>query len=400
MKLKIEDFKLPEELERYRTAVKEFVQTELEPIAEELEDTNRVPDRLLPLLREAGLLRLRLPQEYGGIGLTFSQYWPILEEVAKSHGTIRMFVHGYNGIWVMIGSHGTEEQKRKYFPIWTEGRGFPVFALTEPGTGTGVDIKTTARKEGNIYRLNGRKHLITFADIAEIHHVVAYTGDRSLGSKGISMFIVEKGSPGFTIEPHKEMLGNKGCYHGILHFNDCEVPAENLLGQEGEGLDIALRVFLDISRLSIAVSCLGCAQRLLELSSEYSKERVTFGKPISERQAVQQMLADMATDVYALRCMIADCARKYDEGQQISVQSSMCKLFGLLAARRVSDMALEIHGGIGVTQALPIERLYRDTRCLAFEEGTPTIQRLVIGRQVLGKSLRSIERQKNQKGEA
>jgi len=392
MKLKIEDFKLPEELERYTMAIQEFMQTELELIAEEIEDTSRVPDRLLPLLREAGLLRLRLPQKYGGIGLNFSQYWPVLEEVAKSHGTIRMIVHGYNGIWGMIGYHGTEEQKRKYFPIWIEGRGFPAFALTEPGTGTGVDIKTTARKEGNIYRLNGKKHLITFADIAEIFHVVAYTGDRSLGPKGISMFIVERGSPGFTIEPHKEMLGNKGCYHGILHFNDCEVPAKNLIGQEGEGLDIALRTFLDISRLSIAVSCLGSAQRLLELSSEYAKGRVTFGKPISERQIVQQMLADMATDVYALRCMIVDCASKYDEGQQIPVQSSMCKLFGLQAAKRVSDMALEIHGGIGVTKALPVERLYRDIRCLTFEEGTPTVLRVLIGREVLGKSPRSIEK--------
>lgn len=390
MKLKIEDFKLPEELERYRMAVREFVQTELDPIAEEIEDTNRIPDRLLPLLREAGLLKLRLPREYGGIGLNFSQYWPILEEVAKSHGDIRMFVHGYNGIWVMIGYHGTEEQKQKYFPVWTEGRGFPAFALTEPGTGTGVDIKTTARRDGNIYRLNGKKHLITFADMADIFHVVAYTGDRSLGPKGISMLIVEKGAPGFTIEPHKEMIGIKGCYHGILHFDDCEVPAGNLLGQEGEGLDIALKTFLDISRLSIAVSCLGPAQRMLELSREYAKERVTFGKPISDRQAIQQMLADMATDIYALRSMIADCARKYDEGQPIAVEASMCKLFGLQAVKRVSDIALEIHGGIGLSRAFPIERFYRDVRALSFEEGTPTIQKLVIGRDVLGRSPRSI----------
>jgi len=390
VELKVTDFKLPQELERYKTAVKEFVQTELYPMAEEIEDRKRVPPRLRPMLVKAGLLSLRFPREYGCPGLTFSQYWPILAEVAKSHGTIRMFVHGQNGNWLMLYRHGTEQQKKRYLPLWAKGDEWTCFALTEPGTGTGTDIKTTATRDGDVYRLNGSKHLITFADIASIFFVVAYTGDRSLRAKGTSMILVEPGTPGFTMEPQKEMMGIKGCYHGVLRFKDCAVPVTNLVGEEGEGLDIALRTFLDISRLSIAVSALGATERLLELSAKYALERVTFGKPIAERQAVQQMLADMATDIYATRCMIADCAARYDAGERIAVEASICKLFAIEMTRRVSDLALIIHGGLGCSREFPVERIYRDLRELWFEEGTPTVQRLLIGRDVLGRPVRSI----------
>lgn len=390
MKLSIKDFNLPKHLEKYRLAVRELVKTELDPIAEEMERTGNMPKRLIPLLKEAGLLSLRIPKEYGGKGLTFSQYWPILEEIAKSHGTTRMLVHTFNGTWAMIHHHGTEAQKKKYIPMQVEGKGFLAFALTEPGTGTGVDIKTTAKKIGNSYVINGTKHLISFADIACVFHVALYTGDRSLGAKATSMLLVEPGTSGFTIKPHREMMGNRACYHAILEFKDCKVPVKNLLGKEGEGLDIALRTFLDLSRLSIAVSCLGGAQRMLELSTDYARKRVTFGKPIAERQIVQQMLADIGTDVYALRCMIDASARKYDAGEPVGVESSMCKLFGIETTRKVSDLALNIHGGMGTEKSFKIEQLYRDMRELWFEEGTPSVQRLVIGRDILGKDIRRI----------
>lgn len=393
MKLSIKDFNLPQDLERYHQAVKEFAATELEAIAEEIEATTSIPERLLPTLREAGLLTLRLPKEYGGTALTFSQYWPLLVEVAKTSGSIRMFVHGGNGLWVMIHNHGTAEQKKKYLSkVMREDGRFPCFALTEPDTGTGVDIKTTARRDGNVYKLNGKKKLITFADRASVFHVIAYTGDRSLGAKGTSMILVDPGAPGLTLESHKPLMSVRGCYHAIMHFNECEVPAGNLLGKEGEGLDIALRTFLDISRLSIAVSCVGPGERLLELASNYAKQRVTFGRPIADRQAVQQMLAEMATDLYAAKCMIADCARRYDEGEMIAAQSSMCKFFAIEMTRKVSDLALNIYGGLGLSQEFPVERLYRDVRALWFEEGSPTIQKLVIGRDVLGRPVRAIER--------
>ncbi len=390
MGLNIKDFTFPRDLEKYRLAVRELVRTELDPLAIEMENTARIPDKMIPLLRQAGLFGLRPPPEYGGKGLSFSQYYPILKEIAGCQGTVRMLVHCYNGTWTMMYRHGSEAQKKKYIPMSASGEGFLAFALTEPGTGTGVDIKTSARKAGNKYVISGKKHLISLADIARVFYVVAYTGDRSLGAKGTSMLLVPPDAPGLKIIPHKEMMGNRGCYHAILEFNDCEIPAENLLGREGEGLDIALRTFLDISRLSIAVSCLGVAERMLELSTDYARNRVTFGKPIAERQLVQQMLADMATDIFALRCMVADCARKYDEGKLVGVDSSMCKLFGLEATRRVSDMALNIHGGMGTEKSFIIERMYRDARELWFEEGTPSVQRLVIGRDVLGKEIRRI----------
>ncbi|MFH0844026.1 MAG: acyl-CoA dehydrogenase family protein, partial [Pseudomonadota bacterium] len=214
MDLNIKDFNLPEDLEGYTKKLKEFTEKELYPLGEEIDDNNRVPERFLPMLSRAGLLSLRVPKEYGGSGLSFTQFWPILALVAKAQGTIRMSVHGHNGIWTMIGHHGTEEQKKKYLPLWAKGSGFPVFAFTEPERGTGLDIGTTATREGNVYKLNGFKHLITWPDIGFIHHVVAYTGDRSLRSKGISMILVEPNTPGLTIEPHKEFMGIKGCYHG------------------------------------------------------------------------------------------------------------------------------------------------------------------------------------------
>lgn len=390
MKLLLKDYKLPKDLEAYKKAVKEFTRTELEDCAVEMQKTNKLPKRLIPLLADAGLLALRIPKEYGGSGLTFTEYWPILAEVARSAGTIRMFVHGYNGIWLIIGKNGNEEQKRKYLPMFVDGSiGFPGFALTEPGTGTGVDIKTTAKKEGKFYKLNGKKHLITFADIAAITHTVVYTGDRSLGAKGTSIILVEKGAPGLTLVPHEDMIGIAGCYHAVQVFENCTVPEKNLVGKEGNGLNIAMH-FLDPSRLSIGVSCLGPAERILDIAVDYAKKRVTFGKPIEDRQAVQQMLADMATDIYALKCMIGDCGKMYDNGESIAATASMVKLFGIETTRKVSDLALIIHGGIGCTAEYPLQRHYRDVRCLWFEEGTPTIQRLVIGRDVLGKQVRQV----------
>lgn len=389
MEIDVGDFDLPQDLERYKAAVKEFVQTELDQLSEEIEETNELPSRLMPLLKKSGLLKLRQPQEWGGVGLTLSQYWPIELEVAKAHGTIRLIVHGHAHKYLPILHHGSEEQKKKLLPLLADGGRIP-FALTEPGTGTGTDIRTTAIKKGDFYYLNGTKHLITLANMGVIFIVIAYTGDRSLGAKGISIILVERDAPGFTIQPHKDTMGLRGCFHGILHFRDCKVPVKNLLGQEGEGLDAALKTFLDPNRLTIAVDALGACEKLMELSTAWAQSRVTFGRRIAERQATQQTLADMATDIYALRCMIDDCARKYDRGEPIATEASMCKLFGTEVLRRVSDQAILLHGGMGYTKTLPVERIYRDCRSLWFEEGTPTIQRLLIGRHVLGKPVRQV----------
>ena len=389
--LDIKDFNLPQDLPKYLEAVKEFARTYLEEKALEMEETDTLPADLQPTMKKAGLLDLRLPKDVGGLGLTFSQYWPILVEAGKPHGTIRQNVHGFNTLWTMLYYHGTEEQKKKWFPIiWGQGKGYAAFALTEPGTGTGVDIKTTARREGDYYIINGTKHLITFADIAPMFHVVCYTGDRSLKEKGTSIIIVEADNPGVVIEPHGPMMSIRGCYHGIIHFRDAKVPVTNILGKEGEGLDIALRTFLDQSRLSIGASCLPIAERMLEKALEYARGRITFGKPIGDRQAIQMMLAEMAVPIYAQRLMVADCAEKYDRGESIVYESAMCKLAGIEMTKTVSDLAMNVFGGLSIVTHTGVERTYRDARALWFEEGAPTIQKTVIARHILGKRVRSI----------
>jgi len=368
-------------LAEYREQIRDFILTEGEAFARQIETEKRVPDALLKRLRELGLLRLTYPREYGGEGLKLQEYLPMLEECAKSHGTIRILVHGVNTMWRPL-SYARKALKDRWLTALAAGEVIPAFALTEPDTGTGADVGTVAVRGGDTYYLTGKKHLITFADIADVFTVVACT-DRSKGGAGISAFLVERNTPGFTITLMPEMMGMKGSEHGILEFRDAPVPAENLIGQEGEGLSIVLRGFLDQSRAAIAQSCVGIAQRSLELATDFAKQRVTFGKPIAERQAIQMMLAEMATAIHAGRLMVMDAARRFDAGLPIAKEAAMAKFFCLEMVGQVTDRALRIFGGRGLTMAYPIERLYRDARALWFEEGTAEIQKTVIAREVL-----------------
>ena len=368
-------------LEEYREQVRSFILTEGEAFARQLDAERRIPDALLKRIRELGLMRLTFPREYGGEGLRLQEYFPILEECAKSHGTIRILVHGVNTMWRPM-SFARKPLKDRWLTAIAAGEAIPAFALTEPDTGTGADIGTTAVRRGDTYYLSGNKHLITFADIADVFTVVACT-DRSKGGAGISAFLVERDTPGFTMTMMPEMMGMRGSEHGILEFREAPVPAENLLGQEGDGLEIVLRGFLDQSRAAIAQSCVGIAQRSLELAADFTKTRVTFGKPIAERQAIQGMLAEMATGIHAGRLLVMDAARRFDAGEPLAKEAAMAKLFCLEMVGEVTDRALRIFGGRGLTTAYPIERLYRDARALWFEEGTAEIQKTVIAREVL-----------------
>ncbi|MEK7878980.1 MAG: acyl-CoA dehydrogenase family protein [candidate division NC10 bacterium] len=368
-------------LEEYREQVRSFIQTEGEAFARQLDAEKRIPDGLLKRLRELGLMRLTFPREYGGEGLRLQEYFPILEECAKSHGTIRILVHGVNTMWRPM-SYARKPLKDRWLTAIAAGEAIPAFALTEPDTGTGADIGTTAVRRGDTYYLTGNKHLITFADIADVFTVVACT-DRSKGGAGISAFLVERNTPGFSMTMMPEMMGMKGSEHGILEFREAPVPAGNLLGEEGQGLEIVLRGFLDQSRAAIAQSCVGIAQRSLELAADFTKQRVTFGKPIAERQAIQMMLAEMATGIHAGRLLVMDAARRFDAGQPLAKEAAMAKVFCLEMVGEVTDRALRIFGGRGLTTAYPIERLYRDARALWFEEGTAEIQKTVIAREVL-----------------
>jgi alkylation response protein AidB-like acyl-CoA dehydrogenase len=364
--------------EALRARIFDTIWTTLDPLEQQIEDTESLPyDVLMPALREVGAFGLLVPTEYGGSGLTIRQYLPIIAEFAKIQGGIRVVVHVHNSFAHALSEIGSEEQRTQILPGVAEGTSSIAFALTEPDHGTGADLGTTATRDGSDYVLNGRKWLITNSDFATHFIVLAKTTPRE-----VSALLVGRGTPGFEIEPMPETMGCKGGEHGVLTFTDVRVPAGNLIGAEGEGSQHLERA-LEVSRVFIAASSLGTAQRALELSLGHARQRVTFGKPIGERQAVQRYLAEMATDVHALRYMIDDAAAKWDAGRRIPAEASMCKLFGLEAVGRVTDRALLVFGGAGYTRRHPIERLYRDARLNWLEEGTPTIQHLVTARQFL-----------------
>jgi alkylation response protein AidB-like acyl-CoA dehydrogenase len=354
----------------------------IDPLADEIEETGRIPyDRLFPVLRHIEAFGLLIPEQYGGLGLSVRQYLPLIAEVAKSHGGVRALVHVHNSMAHAVAAMASPEQAAAVLPGAANGDLSIAFALTEPDHGTGADLGTTARRENGKYVVNGVKHLITNSDFAS-HFILFAKTAAGRDERAVSALLVERDTPGLSIEPLPETMGCRGGQHGRLTFTDAVVDAHCLLGEEGQGL-ARMEEALEISRVFVAASSLGTAERALELSVDYAKRRVTFGRPIAERQAVQRYLAEMATDVYALRQMLADAAAKWDAGQRIPAEASMCKLFGLEAAGRVTDRALLVHGGLGYTRTFPLERLYRDARLNWLEEGTPTIQQLVIAREVL-----------------
>lgn len=362
-------------LERVRS-----LRDELELLADEIEAAADIPDRAMELLRDNGLLRLTLPTEWGGYGLTLAEYFPVLQEVAKVHGTLRMIVHGQNGLWRLVEHWGTEEQKQTWLPRFRDGA-ITTFGLTEPGNGTGRDISTKAVRDGHDWVINGTKHLITWAGTAEVIHLIAITGADDIGPTA-SCFLLPKDSAGMLVEPLAPTMGCKGGRHDRIILDNVRLPSSALLGPVGAGLEIGLRGFLDVSRLSIAVSGLGLARRAVELAAEFAEGRVTFGKPIAARQAIQMSLAEMAADVYSVQAAISDATAKYDRGEVITVESSMCKLLALEMVGRVTDRAIRIFGGIGYTEEHKIERHYRDARALWFEEGTAEVQKTVIAAHV------------------
>ena len=361
-----------------RDRIFEAIWSELDPLEQRIEDEEQVPhDIVMPILTRIGALGLLVPREYGGSGLSIAQYLPIIAEFAKVQGGLRVIVHVHNSFAHALSEIGNEQQKEAVLPGAATGRNSVAFALTEPGFGTGADLGSTAVRDGDDYVITGEKWLITNSDIASHFIVFAKTTDRE-----VSAFLVPRDTDGLSIAALPETMGCKGTEHGRVTLDAVRVPATALVGAEGQGNEHLERA-LEISRVFIAASSLGTSERALELSIAHAKSRVTFGKPIGTRQAVQRYLAEMATDVYALRGILADAARKWDAGERIPAEASMCKLFGLEAVGRVTDRALLVHGGIGYTRAHPIERLYRDARLNWLEEGTPTIQYLVAAGRLL-----------------
>lgn len=368
--------------QEFRETLFERLWKEIAPFEQQIEEEERIPkDDVFPLFREMGVWGLLIPKEYGGSELTVGQYLPIIAEISKIHGGLRAVVHVHNSMAHAVASMANEVQRREFLPDAAIGEKSVSLALTEPDHGTGADIGTRAMRDGDDYVINGRKWLITNSDFSS-HFIVFAKTDPDAGERGVSAILVERGTPGFSIAPLPETMGCKGGEHGILLFRDVRVPLSNVLGEEGMGLAL-MEETLEISRVFVAASSLGTAERAFDLALNHAKSRVTFHRPIAERQAIQRYLAEMAIDIYALRMMLRDCADRWDRGQRIPAEASMTKQFGLEAVGRVTDRALLVFGGIGYTRQHSIERLYRDARLNWLEEGTPTIQYMVTARQFL-----------------
>jgi alkylation response protein AidB-like acyl-CoA dehydrogenase len=355
-----------------------------EEYAVEIERTRQVPARLRAELQDRGYLRLAAPENYGGQSIPFSSYLHLMELFSMSHASVRMIVHVANGVWRAIDQFADDGQREKFVLPQVAGDINVAFTLTEPGAGTGADLRSNVTREGETYYLSGEKHLITFGVHCDYWLVFARVAGTA-GKDGTVALMVGRNSPGVTVEPMPETMGVRGTDHAHLIFDRVPVPVANRFGKEGQGLDVAFGGFLTPSRISVAMSCVGLARRAQELAVEYAKKRVTFGKPLAARQAVSFALAENATDIEAARQLTLHAARQWENGAaDASALSSMAKLNAVEMLTRVTDKALQSHGGIGYWESSPIERVYRDARAQRFEEGTNEIQKTVIARMVLG----------------
>ena len=377
------DFELNEEQQMMRRMVHDFAEKEIRPIAKEMDATGQFPWEVSRKMGSLGLLGLFISEEYGGAGADTITYAIAVEEISRVSGSmgITLAAHTSLGLYP-IYRFGSEEQKRTYLPRLASGQGLAAFGLTEPEAGSdAAAIKTTAVLDGDHWVINGQKTFITSGSIADVVIIAAVT-DKSAGTRGISNLIVEKGTPGFRPGRDEEKMGLKGSVTSQLFFEDCRVPKQNLLGQPGEGYKQFL-ITLDGGRVSIGAMAVGLAQGALEAAVKYSKERVQFGQPIASFQAIQWMIADMATEIEAARLMVYRAAWLKDKGVRFTKEAAMAKLYASEAAERACYKAIQIHGGYGYMQEYEVERIYRDNRLTTIGEGTSEIQRLVIARQVL-----------------
>jgi len=355
-----------------------------EDYADEIERTGEVPARLLPELRERGYLSLAAPVELGGRGIPFSKYLELMEIISWSHASIRMLVHVINGTWRAMAPFATPTQMEEIVKPSIAGDTLVAFTLTEATAGTGADIRTTVRREGDFYIMNGEKHLITFGVKCD-YWLIAARLEGSTGQEGTVAFLMpNNGLAGAEVIDDSETMGVRGTDHAILRFTETPIPADARLGEEGEGLTVTLGGFLLPSRVSVAMSAVGLAERAQELAVEYANERETFGKKLSTRQAIQFYLAENYADIAAARALVLEAARAYEEDRaDAGTLSSASKMIAVDMLARVTDKALQIHGGQGFWKRNKIERVYRDARAQRFEEGTNEIQKLVVGRAVV-----------------
>ena len=375
---------LTKEMQQMKEMIRNFVEREVEPFAIQIEEEDAIPEHLVEKAKDLGLFGISIPEQYGGIGLNSVGKATVLEQLGRTHNGFVSLISAHTG----IGSTGlvklaSEHLKNKYLPEMAAGKKIGALSLSEPGAGSdATNLATSAEKKGDYWVMNGTKHFITNGPIADVYTVFALT-DKDKGAKGgITAFLVERDFPGLTVGKKDKKMGLRGSYTSQVIFEDCIIPEENVIGEVGMGYISALKILAE-GRIGLAARAVGSSGKLIELSAKYAKERIQFGKPIADNQAIQWMLADMATETEAARALTMMAAQKIDEGKKVIKEASMAKLFASDVFNRVADKAVQIHGGMGYMAEYPVERFYRDARITKIYEGTNEIQRLIIARNIL-----------------
>jgi len=373
------DFNLPENILHRKKEARTWVESILDPLSVDLEEKEIFPPMLYEELKKGPFFGVTIPKEYGGEGLPMTHWFPLLEEFSRGYAFVRMMAHCMNGLmWRAIYYFGQEHHKQELLPKMAKGEIMVANCLTEPEAGTGKDINTKAVKKNGKWIINGHKWLITvFPDLVSCFYITFANTEN-----GVTCFGVRDDNPGIVLKPMARMMGTQGPRHFNIIFKNCEVDESDIIGEPGDGLRVAFDM-LALSRVSIAACCTGVAQKLLDLCVPTATGRHTFGKPLSKRQAVQWSLAEMATAINAGRGLYQKAAWLYETGQPFDMEASMAKLFTEEMVVEVAEKALRMHGGVGYTKALPVERFFRDCRSFHFEEGTAEIQKLVISRELL-----------------
>jgi alkylation response protein AidB-like acyl-CoA dehydrogenase len=378
------DFRLTEEQDLLRRTVREFAETEIRPHVMEWDEAQEFPLDLLPKLAGLGLTGIQFPEDYGGAALSAVDYCICIEELARVCPAIALSVAAHNGLCsAHIGMFASDEQKRQFLPRLVRGEVLGAWGLTEAGAGSdAAGMRTTAVRQGQCWVINGAKTFITHGRIGGVMVVIAVT-DRTKGHRGISAFIVEHGTTGMTAGKKENKLGMRASDTSEVIFDNCRIPASQLLGEEGQGFINTLQV-LDAGRIGIAALSVGLAQGAFDAALQYAKERHQFGQPIAEFQAIQWKLADNSTRIAAARLLTYRAAHLRDQGARTTRESSIAKLFASEIAVKAADDSVQIHGGYGFVKDYPAEKYFRDVKLLTIGEGTSEIQRLVIARQLLG----------------
>jgi butyryl-CoA dehydrogenase len=377
------NFDLDDQQQMIRDSAREFAEKEIKPVAGEFDEQGKFPSEIVKKLGQLGFMGMMVPEEYGGAEMDAVSYAIAVEEISRGDASVGVTMSVNNSLVCQpILDFGSEDLKKKYLPALAEGRHLGAFSLTEPEAGTDAGaVQCTAVLDGDEYVINGTKVFVTNGGQADIILLFAST-DRSLKTKGIAAFIVEKGTPGFSVGKKEDKMGMRASDTSELIFEDCRIPKGNLVGKEGMGFKIAMSA-LDGGRIGIASQAVGIGQACLEEAIKYSKQRKQFGKPICEFQAIQWTLADMATEIEAARLLTYKAAFAKDKGLRFSKEAAQAKLFASEAAVKASINAVQIHGGYGYMKEYDVERYFRDSKLTEIYEGTSEVQRLVIAASVL-----------------